>query len=60
MENLLRKLEHTRELMIQSGIKNGLQNPKTIRLSQQLDRLMNRYEKELFHSQGEDKIKYLQ
>lgn len=60
MENLLKKLEHTRELMIQSGMRNGLQNPKTIRLSQKLDQLLNRYEKELFHSQGENKIKYLQ
>ncbi|RQW75479.1 aspartyl-phosphate phosphatase Spo0E family protein [Lysinibacillus composti] len=47
--------------MIQSGMKNGLQNPKTIRLSRQLDELMNRYEKEIISSQYNIKTrKYLQ
>ena len=43
-KNLLKKLEQKRQMMIESGIVNGLQNPKTIRLSKQLDRLMNQYE----------------
>lgn len=43
----LKKLEMKRRLMIQSGIENGLQNPKTIRLSRELDRIMNEYEIEL-------------
>ncbi|SOB91882.1 stage 0 sporulation regulatory protein [Ureibacillus xyleni] len=43
-KNLLKKLEQTRQLMIESGMENGLQNPKTIRLSKQLDRIMNQYD----------------
>ncbi|WP_268870968.1 aspartyl-phosphate phosphatase Spo0E family protein [Ureibacillus manganicus] len=42
----LDKLEIKRELMIQSGIENGLQNPKTIRLSRELDQMMNQFEDE--------------
>ncbi|MBM7607875.1 stage 0 sporulation regulatory protein [Lysinibacillus composti] len=61
MQDILKELEDTRELMIQSGMKNGLQNPKTIRLSRQLDELMNRYEKEIISSQYNIKTrKYLQ
>ena len=45
-KNLLKKLEQTRQLMIESGIENGLQNPKTIRLSKRLDQLMNQYDGE--------------
>ncbi|CAM5189934.1 Spo0E like sporulation regulatory protein OS=Ureibacillus acetophenoni OX=614649 GN=SAMN05877842_101287 PE=4 SV=1 [Ureibacillus acetophenoni] len=44
---LLRKLESKRKLMIQSGMENGLQNNKTIRLSRELDRIMNQYELEV-------------
>lgn len=47
-KNLLKKLEQTRQLMIESGIENGLQNPKTIRLSKRLDQLMNQYDGENF------------
>lgn len=43
-DGILKQLERTRELMIRSGIENGLRNAKTIRLSKQLDRLMNKYE----------------
>lgn len=60
MQDILKELEDTRELMIQSGMKNGLQNPKTIRLSRQLDELMNRYEKEIISSQYNKTRKYLQ
>ncbi|MFJ8234549.1 Spo0E family sporulation regulatory protein-aspartic acid phosphatase [Ureibacillus sp. NPDC094379] len=61
MQDILKELEDTRELMIRSGMKNGLQNPKTIRLSRQLDELMNRYEKEIISSQYNNKTrKYLQ
>ena len=42
--NLLTELEHTRALMIQSGMKYGFQNVKTIQLSKKLDILMNEYE----------------
>ncbi|MCT6924133.1 MULTISPECIES: aspartyl-phosphate phosphatase Spo0E family protein [Bacillales] len=45
-DGILKQLERTRELMIRSGIENGLRNAKTIRLSKQLDRLMNKYEEQ--------------
>ncbi|RKJ35333.1 aspartyl-phosphate phosphatase Spo0E family protein [Butyricicoccus sp. 1XD8-22] len=43
-KDTLNKLEQKRKMMIQSGIENGLQNPKTLRLSRQLDKLMNQYD----------------
>lgn len=43
---LLKQMEQTREMMIRSGVENGLQNAKTIRLSRQLDQLMNTYYEE--------------
>lgn len=42
--DLLKELEKKRQLMIKSGIEYGLQNPETIRLSKELDRLMNEYD----------------
>lgn len=42
-KSLERKLEQVRQRMIRSGIENGLQSPKTIRLSKQLDHIMNQY-----------------
>ncbi|MEC1178716.1 aspartyl-phosphate phosphatase Spo0E family protein [Metasolibacillus meyeri] len=53
-EGILKQLERTRELMIRSGIENGLRNAKTIRLSRQLDRLMNKYAKQ--QKQNENRI----
>lgn len=56
MENsLLKKLEQTRQLMIESGMENGLQNPKTIRLSKRLDQLMNQYDDENYEKENEYK-----
>ena len=43
---LLKKMEQTREMMIRSGVENGLRNANTIRLSRQLDQLMNTYYEE--------------
>ncbi|MFJ7950926.1 Spo0E family sporulation regulatory protein-aspartic acid phosphatase [Lysinibacillus sp. NPDC096418] len=43
---LLKQMEQTREMMIRSGVENGLQNANTIRLSRQLDQLMNTYYEE--------------
>jgi len=40
---LLKQMERTREMMIRSGVENGLQNAKTIQLSRRLDQLMNTY-----------------
>ena len=43
---LLKQMEQTREMMIRSGVENGLRNANTIRLSRQLDQLMNTYYEE--------------
>lgn len=45
---LLIQMEQTREMMIRSGVENGLCNANTIRLSRQLDQLMNTYYEEQF------------
>ena len=59
-KNLLKKLEETRQLMIESGMVNGLQNPKTIRLSKKLDRLMNLINDEPTLSENKKHHKYIQ
>ena len=41
---LLIELEQKRQLMINSGIENGLHSTKTIQLSKQVDRLINEFE----------------
>ena len=43
-KGILKQLEQTRELMIQSGLKHGFQNAKTIQLSKRLDELLNEYD----------------
>ena len=43
MNQLLQKVEHTRKLMVKSGIQNGLLDNKTIKLSERLDELLNLY-----------------
>ena len=55
---ILDKMEKTRELMIKSGIENGLQNVKTIRLSRKLDELLNLYDKEKQNQEDEDPLFY--
>lgn len=42
-KKIVRKLEKTRALLIQTGLKYGFQNKKTIMLSKRLDRIMNKY-----------------
>ena len=42
-EGLLQQIELKRQLMIQSGIENGLHSQKTLRLSKQVDHLMNKF-----------------
>ncbi|MEG0260987.1 MAG: aspartyl-phosphate phosphatase Spo0E family protein [Lysinibacillus sp.] len=50
---LLIQMEQTREMMIRSGVENGLQNDETIKLSRKLDKLMNLYyEKKLFENKN--------
>ncbi|GLC87669.1 aspartyl-phosphate phosphatase Spo0E family protein [Lysinibacillus piscis] len=44
---LLKQMEKTREMMIRSGVENGLQNVKTIQLSRRLDQLMNTYYRQM-------------
>ncbi len=51
LESILNQLEYTREKMIQSAVENGVANRETIRLSEELDRLLNE-----FHSQVNNKI----
>ena len=46
MESIIKRLEYTREKMIQSAIENGVTNRETIRLSEEIDHLLNE-----FHSQ---------
>jgi len=43
------KINFKRNRMIRSGIKKGLNHPDTIRLSQQLDKLLNEYQKGKFY-----------
>ena len=45
---LLQQMEQTREMMIRSGVENGFQNVNTLRLSRQLDQLINIYYEEQF------------
>ena len=49
---LLQQMEQTREMMIRSGVENGFQNVKTLRLSRQLDQLINIYYEEHFLSES--------
>ncbi|QCR31623.1 aspartyl-phosphate phosphatase Spo0E family protein [Lysinibacillus sp. SGAir0095] len=62
-KDLLKELEKKRQLMIQTGIEHGLQNPKTIRISKELDRLMNEidngYAKENEQIEKNDEYNYL-
>ncbi len=43
-KGILKQVELTRTLMIQSGLKHGFQNAKTIQLSRRLDELLNEYD----------------
>lgn len=43
-EDILMEIETTKTKMINSGIRNGLNNPKTLRISQKLDQLLNVYQ----------------
>lgn len=44
LESLLRRVESTREKMIQSALENGVLDQKTIRLSTELDALLNEFQ----------------
>ena len=43
LESILNQMEYTREKMIQSAVENGVANRETIRLSEELDRLLNEF-----------------
>ncbi|MFD2639098.1 aspartyl-phosphate phosphatase Spo0E family protein [Piscibacillus salipiscarius] len=43
-EQLYQNIKQLRESMIDSGLTKGLHDPETVRLSQELDRLLNQYE----------------
>ncbi|MDM5246671.1 MULTISPECIES: aspartyl-phosphate phosphatase Spo0E family protein [unclassified Lysinibacillus] len=51
---LLKQMEQTREMMIRSGVENGLRNAKTIQLSRRLDQLMNTYYRQTAFEEEED------
>ncbi|MEO4054303.1 aspartyl-phosphate phosphatase Spo0E family protein [Solibacillus sp. CAU 1738] len=55
-KGFLKQLERTREMMIQSGLKKGLLNAETIRLSKELDHLMNKYAKEAQYIEMNDRM----
>ncbi|WP_102348946.1 aspartyl-phosphate phosphatase Spo0E family protein [Bacillus sp. Marseille-P3661] len=40
---LLKEIDFLRAKLITSGITNGMRDPQTIHLSQQLDQLLNKY-----------------
>ncbi|WP_456363438.1 aspartyl-phosphate phosphatase Spo0E family protein [Priestia aryabhattai] len=42
---LIAKIEYFREKMVNTGLKEGFSNPKTIELSQNLDILLNKLAK---------------
>ncbi|MFJ8066517.1 aspartyl-phosphate phosphatase Spo0E family protein [Psychrobacillus sp. NPDC096426] len=44
LELLLKKVELTREKMIQVALEKGVSDKETIELSKELDRLLNEYE----------------
>ena len=48
-DGLLQQIEFTRQLMIQSGIENGLHSHKTLSLSKKVDYLMNKFN-QCYHS----------
>ena len=54
-KGILKQVEHTRELMIESGLKYGFRNVKTIQLSKRLDELLNEYDM-LTINEKEDEI----
>ena len=53
-QSTLETMEQTREMMIRSGVENGLQNAKTIQLSRRLDQLMNTYYRQTAFEEEED------
>ncbi len=56
-EVVLKKLEQTREKMIQCGLEKGFLNAETIRLSRKLDDLLNLYQLQQVGTEYEMKIK---
>lgn len=47
LESILNKLEYTREKMIQSAIEKGVTNRETIKLSEELDHLLNEFQMQM-------------
>ncbi|WP_391208226.1 aspartyl-phosphate phosphatase Spo0E family protein [Psychrobacillus sp. L4] len=44
LESILKRVEYTREKMIQSATEKGVSNLETIRLSEELDQLLNEFQ----------------
>ena len=48
VKTILQELEMKRQMMIKSGLENGLQSQKTINLSRQVDQLMNAFDEQQY------------
>jgi stage 0 sporulation regulatory protein len=49
VERILEEISYKRELMMDCAIKNGFTCEETIRYSQELDELINTYQRERYH-----------
>ena len=49
VKTILQELEVKRQMMIKSGLENGLQSQKTINLSRQVDQLMNAFDEQQYN-----------
>ena len=48
VKTILQEIEVKRQMMIKSGLENGLQSQKTINLSRQVDQLMNAFDEKQY------------
>ncbi|MFE8699759.1 Spo0E family sporulation regulatory protein-aspartic acid phosphatase [Cytobacillus sp. FJAT-54145] len=44
LHNLTRDIDQKRELLIKTGLTKGLTSPETLKISQDLDSLLNKYQ----------------
>lgn len=54
-EQLLAKIECLRKKMIKVASKNGLTNKESVAISQELDKLLTRYQNEMRNEKAKDK-----
>ncbi|MCA1029421.1 aspartyl-phosphate phosphatase Spo0E family protein [Bacillus timonensis] len=59
LDLLLQQIDEKREEMIQIGMKTGYTSDKTVSCSQELDQLLNQYQRELYKREvGRKKVSY--